>query len=263
MYTESETRQLGSKLFDVVAEMLRRDIREDKNLCYSETCPFDIQPANFHANKSEFTSERRFLEKWLEDIESWISVLQQPSYARPEDQDMHLLVDYLNGWARSNSKLSAPSTAIELAANNLLRVGMVAGLVSVLNEVMPIIEQRLELLEKQETDYWSVSHRPPNYHARIIALRLARLYADEVRTCPTIGVSGDTGGPSTAYGRALERCFEVLNIHADFRSAGEWAVSCIANGSATHSQDEERRTDPVEVLNQIWSTGYLRKPPEI
>lgn len=85
----------------------------------------------------------------------------------------------------------------------------------------------MDALSEQEDLYWSLSHRAPDYYARSIALRLAKLYARETETRPTVGTSGETGDPSTGYLRALKETFEVLGIGTGVRSPAEWAVQQI------------------------------------
>ena len=82
-------------------------------------------------------------------------------------------------------------------------------------------------MKDQEELFWSTNHRPPNYYARTIALRLARYYARETQERPTVGTSGDGGHPSTAYTKALEEVFEELGIKATVRLPAKWAVNQI------------------------------------
>lgn len=69
-----------------------------------------------------------------------------------------------------------------------------------------------------------MTNRSPNYYARTIALRLARLYAKEMGHRPTLGISREGNFPSTDFGRALEEVFTILNITASFRNAARWAI---------------------------------------
>ncbi|MEO1028814.1 MAG: hypothetical protein AAFX02_07120 [Pseudomonadota bacterium] len=79
-----------------------------------------------------------------------------------------------------------------------------------------------------------MSHRAPDYYARAIALRLARLYASEVGERPTYGTSGETGEPSTGYTRALRDVFEILEIDAREKIYATWAVK--------HLNDDDLKT---------------------
>ena len=88
---------------------------------------------------------------------------------------------------------------------------------------------RLKELNEQEERFWNLSHRAPDYYAREIALRLARLFARETGQRPTVGTSGVDGKPSTGYARALSAAYDVLGITAAPRSPAEWAVAQVTD----------------------------------
>jgi hypothetical protein len=75
--------------------------------------------------------------------------------------------------------------------------------------------------------YWNKPHRAPDYHARAIALRLARLFARETGKLPTTGTTADDGDPSTPYSRALRDIFEILGFKTTQRNYAEWAIQQI------------------------------------
>jgi hypothetical protein len=255
MFSEEETISLGAALHEVIAAMLGRDLR-DGELPYHETvCPFDIDRQNFHENKTEFKAELSLIRNWLGQFEVMTGALHRDTSAKPDQEDMHDLVEYLDGWARRNSKYIEPETIQEMAVNNVMRVGIVSCVLMLNEQLKGLLEDRLSELEEQEKHYWSVDHRPPNYYARTIALRLAKLFARETGKFPTIGTTSDGSTPSTAYARALEETFQILSIGQDVRGPGEWAVSQITEG------DLEPRSyvSSVSILKTIAATGYLRK----
>jgi hypothetical protein len=255
MYTVSETRTLGEKLHVVVREAIGVDLQQEYQPGNLKTCPIDIQPENFHKRKSEFTAELAFIRNWLAQMETFGDFLNRDSRVQAGDESVADFVDFLNGWARSDSKHVEAKTSEGLAVNNAMRVGLVPCLLKLSENIRPILQKRLDLLERQEQDYWSVPHRPPNYHARTIALRLAKLYASETGERPTIGISGETAEPSTKYGRALQQTFDVLAIAADFRGPGEWAVSQITGADL----EPPNRSNPLDVLREAHAAGFLKK----
>lgn len=256
MFSEEEIEELGANLHDVIAMMLGRDLRDGDLPYFEKVCPFDINRENLHESKSAFKTELAFVRSWLAQFDAMADALHRDTSAKTHPDDMHDLVEYLNGCARSSSKYLEPETPQELATNNVMRVGIVSCILMLNEHLKGLLRNRLDQLEEQEGHYWNVGHRPPNYYARTIALRLAKLFARETGKFPTIGTSPDSDAPSTAYGRALEKTFRILSIEQDFRGPGEWAISQL-----TDSDLEPRDyVDTFKILREIAATGYLKKP---
>lgn len=254
MELSEENQARANDLYDIVASMIGRDLREARFHSPARGYPFDIEPENFHRSKRDFLEELAFVRDWLDQLDRFEGFLHReptPVLAGDEMQD---LVEYLNGWARSDANYDEPETAQELAVSNVMLVGLVPCFLLLNQKLRNILDSRIELLERQEKDYWSVDHRPPNYHARTIALRLAKLFAREMKSFPTMGTSGETGAPSTKYARALKEVFRVLAVGADFRAPGEWAISQLTEDDFKPSRLEES----FRVLSQIAESGYLK-----
>lgn len=255
MALSDENQARANELYEIVAGMIGRDLRDDKFHSEVNGYPFDIEPENFHRSKRDYLEELDFVRTWLGQLDKFEKFLSRdttPALAGDELQD---LVEYLNGWARSYSKYDNPGTGQELAVSSVMRVGLVPCFLLLNQRIREILESRLELLERQGKDYWSVDHRPPNYHARTIALRLARLFSREMQSFPTMGTSGETGAPSTKYARALKEVFRVLSVGADFRSPGEWAISQLSEGDFKPDSFGES----LNILRQLAEGGYLKK----
>ena len=105
-----------------------------------------------------------------------------------------------------------------------------------LSDLLFELDERHKELRDQEKQFWTVSHRAPNYYARAIALRLARLYAMEKGKRPTFGTARDGGHPSTDFGRALEEVFAVLEVRASVKGAAKWAIEQLTDDDLKRPQ---------------------------
>ena len=256
MSLNDESRALAERLHEIVSEMVGRDLRSGETSTALDRFPFDIEPANYHTSKLEFQEELTFIKNWLAQMELLSGFLEREQGGAVSELDLSDLSEFVNAWALDNANYSHPETAVELAVNNVMKVGAVPSLLLLNSSMRAILEKRLEALEHQEKEYWSVGHRPPKYYARTIALRLAKLYARELKKAPTMGTSGETGGPSTRFARALQATFGELSIFADFRAAGVWAISQL-------SERDFRVDGPaasLDVIMQIAQLGYLDSP---
>jgi len=130
----------------------------------------------------------------------------------------------VNVGAYQKQRGSIVSTARDLALKNMIDAGFYHTSMLLLVDMFGVYNQRLTELKDQEKQFWSVPNRAPNYYARTIALRLARLYAKEKGQKPTFGIARAGNHPSTNYGRALEEVFSILNIKAAVRNAADWAI---------------------------------------
>lgn len=256
MYSESEIRALGSQLHEIVEEMLGRDLRKENLSTFDKICPIEIDPENMHESKRQYLSELEFIKGWIEQFDQLSEVLHRDA-TLSEGEDMDDLVQFLNGFARSESKAVEPETALDLAVSNAMRSGIVPCLLMINEKLRPLLETRLGKLQSQENDFWSVSHRAPNYYARTIALRLARLFALETGKFPTMGTASYSNQPSTKYARALEGAFRVLSIEADFRKPGEWAIARLTGKDLVR----RRVVDTLEVLKEIKKSDILKEGP--
>lgn len=127
--------------------------------------------------------------------------------------------------ARKRSSGKRPKSAHDLIRENILDTDLVSGSAFAMLDLKIELVNRLKDLRFQEKMFWSVKHRPANYYARAIALRLARLYAEATGNRPTFGTAREGGHPATDFGRALERIFGVLAIESSsVKSSAIWAI---------------------------------------
>ena len=180
----------------------------------------------FHESKAEFVRERDAVQKIIDSCSATIDSLFGAEYRDDLVQKAMIgrLQVAIDGHAKQKIAPKFPETADDLVRKNLIETGFFFNSVLMIFDMKSCYEQRLKELKDQEERYWNVSHRPPNYYARTIALRFARHYARLKCFKPTFGTSRDGGHPSTDFGRALEKVFEILEIKASVRNAATWAI---------------------------------------
>lgn len=219
--------QQNDQLNAIVDRLLERDSSKlQNNLLNQFSAPFDVSRPNIHDSKKEFLRELEAAQAVVKSSLTIIGKLVHSEIETEADHNQMLerlghVVD-LAGYEHRRGRTI--ETARDLALKNLADTGFFRGSLLVVIEMMMIYRRRLLELKDQKKQYWSVPHRAPNYYARTIALRLARLYAQEKRQRPTFGIARDGNHPSTEFGRALEDVFAVLEIKAAVRGAAEWAI---------------------------------------
>ena len=171
---------------------------------------------------------------------------------------LKMLSQAINRGARQRLSSVKPDSVGQLIRKNIVEAGLRMDAVGVLLDLQRELTIRRHELKDQEARYWSVKHRPANYHARTIALRLAKLYARETRQKPTIGTSRYGGHPSTDFARALEQVFEALEIKAQPRSPAKWAVDQL-----TALDTNGPFQDMIDAITGASSAGKWENAPSI
>lgn len=203
----------------------------------------DISRPNFHDSKKEFLVELETVEAVIAHCDGIFNRLVQDGEAASDEHKAMVgrVSDAINGYShQSIVRKKNLSTASDLALRNIIDSGFYINSIVVMFCMSDAYKRRLIELKQQEADFWNLSHRPPNYYARTIALRFARLFARQREIKPTFGTTSDSSFPSTDYGRALEEVFSILGIKASVRKAAEWALN----------QLDETDWTPVE--NSLW-----------
>ncbi len=188
----------------------------------------DVSRPNIHDNKAEFLTELNAVRNARQALLTALENLYAGDGDTPEKTEMlKRLQAALDEHAVKHAASMKPESITDLLRKNIAETGFYSNSLSALAGLIVTLEERKRDLEDQEQHFWSVPHRPPNYYAREIALRLARLYARRKGKKPTVGTARDGGHPSTQYGRALEKIFEILGIESSVKSAAAWAVDQI------------------------------------
>ncbi len=215
--------------------------------------PIDLSKPNQHDSKAEFLAELDATSRSLQAIEGFLD-----SFAvRGDDPDKLAVLKRLwknvDGKLRANKAKPPISDASDLVRNNVADAGASGTATMVfLDLFMALTERRHELLEQQKL-YWDLPHRAPDYYARTIALRLAKLFSTQTGKRPTVGTSGETGEPSTDYARALAETFELLGISAKSRGHAEWAIEQLT---------EEDLIAPMENVLRRYATATSTEKAE-
>ena len=187
----------------------------------------DTSRPNIHDSKAEFQAELEKVKGALSGLHAALAHLDRPA----ADDDLRQKAAYgrfqsaIDQSARKRVAGLKSTSAFQLIRKNKAEVGLLHSSVLALVDLSFALEERREELELQGKEFWSVKNRPPNYYARAIALRLARLYARARGKKPTFGTARDGGHPSTDFGRALEEVFSIIEIRANVRRAAEWAIA--------------------------------------
>ncbi|MCH2078866.1 MAG: hypothetical protein MK180_18660 [Rhodobacteraceae bacterium] len=188
--------------------------------------PFDIDCPVLHESKAAFEAELAEVEKLKAACQCFKSFLGR--YIRDENEADQTLAqnvaEALNKHARKRVTREPFDHVISALQGLASQQGQTPVTLLIVMDFEEAIDDRLQDLETQRKDYWSLPRRAPNHFARIIALRFAKAIARNTGKKPTIGTSRDGSHPSTEFGRALDEVFKLLEINADFRRAGEWAV---------------------------------------
>lgn len=187
----------------------------------------DTSRPNFHDSKPEFLQELSTVEAIIGHCEGIFERLVGEGKDAPDEHKVMIerLAPAINLHATQGRAFREITTPNDLAIKNVVDTGFHHNSLLVTLHMMEAYRRRLLELKQQEADFWNVTNRPPKYYARTIALRFARLFAQERGIKPTIGTVSEGNHPSTDYGRALEEVFKILEIKANVRTAGEWAIN--------------------------------------
>lgn len=219
--------ELASQLHSVVNRMLApfdKSSRREVATLLSSPEPFDTTKPNEHDSKAEFKRELAAVEKSRDALKSALNVLAPRNPSEETSEMLARLRPILDQKLRKRGSVGRIDDVLELIRKNAAEVGGFTASFLILLDLWLVLSDRHAELLDQKGKFWNVSHRPPNYYARTIALRLAKLYARETGQRPTLGTSGVSGEPSTSYSRALKETFELLGIASDVRSPAEWAI---------------------------------------
>jgi len=204
----------------------------------------NLNKPNYHDNKQEFLREQAAITSAKLAAET----LMQELFGTGEDEEqankMGETVRGIVDWETGRKiERRGVQNIHEFVAKTAADAGMSMVMLHQLIDIIHALEARLSDLADQEAEFWDVKHRPPNHHARIVALRLARLIAEHTGQKPTYGTSSQGGHPSTEYGRALEEVFEIIGIKAKVSRAAQWAINQI--------QDEDFGPKPNLMHNYL------------
>lgn len=184
----------------------------------------DVSRPNIHDSKKEFLREKNTVANVVKHLDGIFHQVLGKKGDEEHKEMVERLAPAIDASASKSMRSQQVDSASDLALRNIAQTGFYYNSLFVVLEMLSVYKERLRELDDQEKQFWSVSNRAPNYYARTIASRLARLYAKEKRTRPTFGISREGSHPSTEFGRALEQVFSILGVKASVRNAAEWAI---------------------------------------
>lgn len=199
--------------------------------------PLDISKPNEHDNKAEFQREKEAIEATRQHVDALFQILV-PDKADPEKMELSKRFYPILTSKLQSVVASHPIDGVTgLIRRNIAEFGAMPSILWLLMDLSEALKMRAVELQDQEEKFWNVSNRGPDYHARAVALRLAKLYARETGQRPTFGASGITGDPSTTYSRALRDIFKIAGIKGRVRTYAEWAVHQLKDGDLRPAKD--------------------------
>jgi hypothetical protein len=212
---------------------------EGTNVLRSFDPPFDISKPNIHDSKKEFMRELKAVERVLKHTRG---IVEQFSNAKSKGGDKQRemvarLANSVSGHAWNERRRTRIESTSDLILSNLANDDFFYNSLFVVFDMIKAYEKRFAELKEQEVEFWSVSHRAPNYYARTIALRFAKHFARHKQTKPTFGTASEGKHPSTEFGRGLEAVFSILEIKADVRKAAEWAIAQLTEADVNPPQN--------------------------
>lgn len=243
----------ADRLYDIMDSMLEKHGKTCKRPApgfMGKIPPFDVSKPNEHDTKPDFEAELAHVQSADEHIEALLELLIGPSDSDAEGEQAALYRDFISQKARNLAGVRRPETAIDLHLRNAIEIGIATSAAYILIDLLRAYRERMNELRSQQEMFWNLGHKAPNYHARVIAFRLARFYVQETAQHPTVGTSGVTGEPSTDYTRALKEVFSELGIKANVRPYAEWAVEQNLSDATVESNNALARwRHPAEQLS--------------
>ncbi|MBY6151756.1 hypothetical protein KUV47_00910 [Vannielia litorea] len=255
-----------TELIERLHEIMERCCKvPGRNRLAAHLPPFDYLKPNEHDSKSEFLAEKQMVSDGIEHCEAVFEFVKTGMIAESEH---HALAKRLSKQVDTGCREEARvrqrvATATDVARLNAAEAGATFSAAALCLDIAYQLSRRAQELEQQELAFWSGKSRPPNHHARTIALRAARYVARTTGKKPTVGKSSEGNHPSTDFGRAVEEVFALLGIKSDFRRAARWAVkqlrpedlqpqqNTLAGLLSTPIEDFENR--PFNALAQAYS----------
>ncbi len=191
--------------------------------------PFDTTKPNQHDSKAEFQRELDAVSGALTHLDAALDVLGSNDEEGEHFAMLRRLAPIIDHKLRKAAPRTGLADSTELTRKNVAEVGGYTTSYFIMLEFSLALTERYQELKDQEDKFWKLNHRAPDYYARAIALRLAKLFAQEVGERPTYGTAALGGHPSTSYARALEDVFDILEIKQKVRTHAKWAIQQITD----------------------------------
>lgn len=236
---ENQDLSVAEQLHAVVDEMLSPYGKQSPraSTLLGNSPPFDTSKPNQHDTKAQFIRERDACKETLEHLDAVFSTLlpsEEDEAGREMFDALHPRIDQK---LRDQARRIFADSPTSLVRKNIAEVGGSHVFLYMCLDLQSVIGDRLRELNEQEERFWNLKHRAPDYYAREIALRLARLFAQETGQFPTWGTSPHDGSGSTQFARALAKAFTILGIKSHTRGPAEWALGQLTETDMEPSGD--------------------------
>ncbi|WP_339106677.1 hypothetical protein [Roseovarius rhodophyticola] len=145
--------------------------------------PFDITRPNQHETKAEFQHEYKAVKDGIEFCGKLFGCLVAHG---DEDERKSALVGLggiLTGKIKDRAPIGDLNQSHTLVQKIMADVGGFSSTMVAVLTLRTALSDRLQELENQRDKFWNVPYRAPDYYARAIALRLAKLYAKKPTNC--------------------------------------------------------------------------------
>lgn len=248
-----------AKIDAIVAGMLNRDMSMAFAIPPSS---LDISKPNEHDSKKEFTVELNAVETGLKHTTGMIDL-----FVLRDDQGTVVMQNRRMSSAIDKAALRDVNDLVVESAFDVIHLNMGKTGYST-SLLMTLLNSGLRSYGIKKKSFGQLG-TAPNYYARTIALRLARIYCLETGVKPTFGTASDGGHPSTVFAKAIEQVFDILGIECDIRGPIEWALSQLTESDFTPRRNAMMgyfsKPDPTgtrsdsAVVNAIMGIG---KPPK-
>lgn len=251
--------ELSDEIHAIVSELLGGGSQDRLNPMLPR---LDTSKPNEHDTKKEFLAEKKFVLAAISHANALVETFFSKDNSGAFHAENPLLAQSIDSFLRRDAPKQSINVPSDLILTNMAMTGFVTNFTLSLLDFLRALRARNVQLADQEREFWSLSHRAPNYHARTIALRVARLYGQKWGKKPTFGTSSEGGHPSTQFGKAIERIFEILGLNCDIRGPIEWAIdqmtdedlrphsTGILGGFLGHSDPERSSQAIVDALRQ-------------
>lgn len=218
------TPEQDERIRDVVDRLLDHTSR---NALAFAAPRLDTSRPNIHDSKAEFQAELQVVQEAIDNLHAAYKRLAGPADEDSAERKAMLARLRANIDQNARNRLAgvSPKSALDLIRKSKAEVGLYTNSLWALYDLITSLEDRRSELKSQEKEFWTIKNRAPNYYARAIAQRLARIYARDMGKRPTFGTARDGGHPSTDFGRALEEVFSIIGVRANVRRAAEWAIN--------------------------------------
>lgn len=263
--------EIAEELYQIVNQMLEphgKSISGPTENEFADHTPIDVSSPIEHQSKAALNLDLETLNKVVKTIDQLNALLIDDKLLKEQEHKEMLrrLALFVDEELLARHELSKTKLASDVAITAALQSGGLLTSLKLLYKVRAVLKERQEQLQQQKTKFWTDHGARTNHHARAIAFRLAHLFAFVTKEKPTYGIASDGSGPSTAYTRALEAIFDLLEIESGFISPAKFAVSSLKSEHFTTpiiQKSSKRYSNPAPRLSVIDALSSIQSERDL